>query len=34
MLSDRLGIDVWYAVIGGSLGGMQAYNGRWIILIV
>ena len=24
MLSDRLGIDVWYAVIGGSLGGMQA----------
>jgi homoserine O-acetyltransferase len=24
MLSDRLGIDVWYSVIGGSLGGMQA----------
>src|SRR6056300_1267822 len=24
MLADRLGIDVWAAVIGGSLGGMQA----------
>lgn len=24
MLSDRLGISVWYAVVGGSLGGMQA----------
>jgi len=24
MLADRLGIDIWAAVIGGSLGGMQA----------
>ncbi|TXJ08736.1 MAG: homoserine O-acetyltransferase [Acinetobacter sp.] len=24
MLSERLGIDVWHAIIGGSLGGMQA----------
>ncbi|MER2012817.1 MAG: homoserine O-acetyltransferase, partial [Psychrobacter alimentarius] len=24
MLSDRLGIDVWHAVVGGSMGGMQA----------
>ncbi len=24
MLSDRLGVSVWYAVVGGSLGGMQA----------
>ena len=29
MLSDRLGIDTWYAVIGGSLGGMQAM--QWSI---
>ncbi len=27
MLADRLGIDCWAAVIGGSLGGMQAM--RW-----
>ena len=24
MLSDRLGIDKWHAIIGGSMGGMQA----------
>lgn len=24
MLSDRLGIDIWHAVVGGSMGGMQA----------
>lgn len=24
MLADRLGIDVWHAVVGGSMGGMQA----------
>jgi homoserine O-acetyltransferase len=24
MLSERLGIEVWHAVVGGSLGGMQA----------
>ena len=24
MLSDRLGIDVWHAIVGGSMGGMQA----------
>ena len=24
ILSDRLGIDVWHAVVGGSMGGMQA----------
>lgn len=24
MLSDRLGIEVWHAVVGGSMGGMQA----------
>lgn len=24
LLSDRLGIEVWYSIIGGSLGGMQA----------
>lgn len=29
MLMDHLGIDVWAAVIGGSLGGMQAM--RWCI---
>ncbi|HSC75082.1 MAG TPA: homoserine O-acetyltransferase [Pseudomonadales bacterium] len=29
MLMDALGIDVWAAVIGGSLGGMQAM--RWCI---
>lgn len=28
-LADRLGIDVWAAVIGGSLGGMQAM--RWAL---
>jgi homoserine O-acetyltransferase len=28
-LADRLGIDCWHAVIGGSLGGMQAL--RWSI---
>ncbi|TCS38134.1 homoserine O-succinyltransferase MetX [Reinekea marinisedimentorum] len=28
-LADRLGIDCWYAVVGGSLGGMQAL--RWSI---
>lgn len=28
-LADRLGIDQWHAVIGGSLGGMQAL--RWSI---
>ncbi|TCO75307.1 homoserine O-succinyltransferase MetX [Chromatocurvus halotolerans] len=29
-LADRLGIDCWAAVIGGSLGGMQAM--RWALL--
>jgi len=29
MLSDRLGIDKWAAVVGGSLGGMQVL--RWAI---
>lgn len=24
MLSDRLGIEIWHAVVGGSMGGMQA----------
>ncbi len=24
MLSDRLGIDCWHAIVGGSMGGMQA----------
>ena len=24
MLSDRLGINVWHAIVGGSMGGMQA----------
>ena len=24
MLSDRLGIEVWHAIVGGSMGGMQA----------
>lgn len=24
MLADRLGIDVWHAIVGGSMGGMQA----------
>jgi homoserine O-acetyltransferase len=28
-LADHLGIDCWYAVVGGSLGGMQAL--RWSI---
>jgi homoserine O-acetyltransferase len=30
MLADRLGIDCWAAVVGGSLGGMQAM--RWALL--
>ena len=30
LLADRLGIDCWAAVIGGSLGGMQAM--RWSLL--
>ena len=30
MLADRLGIDCWAAVIGGSLGGMQAM--RWALM--
>ena len=33
MLSDRLGIEVWYSIIGGSLGGMQALQWsdiRWM----
>ena len=29
MLSDRLGIDVWHAVVGGSMGGMQAL--QWAV---
>lgn len=29
LLADRLGIDVWYAVVGGSLGGMQAL--QWAV---
>lgn len=29
LLSDRLGINTWYAVVGGSLGGMQAL--QWSI---
>jgi homoserine O-acetyltransferase len=29
MLADRLGIDCWAAVVGGSLGGMQAM--RWAL---
>lgn len=29
MLADRLGIDCWYAVVGGSLGGMQAQ--QWAV---
>lgn len=29
MLADRLGIDVWHAVVGGSMGGMQAL--QWSI---
>lgn len=29
MLADHLGIDVWHAVVGGSMGGMQAL--RWAI---
>ena len=28
MLSDRLGIDVWYSIIGGSLGACRPCNGR------
>lgn len=30
LLADRLGIEVWAAVVGGSLGGMQAM--RWSLL--
>ena len=29
MLSDRLGIDTWHAIVGGSMGGMQAL--QWSI---
>lgn len=29
MLADRLGISCWYAVVGGSLGGMQAQ--QWAV---
>lgn len=29
MLADRLGVDVWHAVVGGSMGGMQAL--QWSI---
>ena len=29
MLSDRLGIEVWHAIVGGSMGGMQAL--QWSI---
>lgn len=29
ILADRLGIDVWHAVVGGSMGGMQAL--QWSI---
>lgn len=29
LLSERLGIDVWHAIVGGSLGGMQAL--QWSI---
>lgn len=29
LLADRLGIDVWHAVVGGSMGGMQAL--QWSI---
>ncbi|MCF8998621.1 homoserine O-succinyltransferase MetX [Acinetobacter nectaris] len=29
LLSDQLGIDKWYAIVGGSLGGMQAL--QWSI---
>lgn len=29
MLSDHLGIDVWHAVVGGSMGGMQAL--QWAV---
>ena len=29
MLSDRLGIDVWHAIVGGSMGGMQAL--QWAV---
>lgn len=29
MLSDRLGIDCWHAIVGGSMGGMQAL--QWAI---
>ncbi len=29
MLSDRLGIDVWHAIVGGSMGGMQAM--QWAV---
>ena len=29
MLSDYLGIDIWHAIVGGSMGGMQAM--QWSI---
>ena len=29
MLSDRLGINIWHAIVGGSMGGMQAL--QWSI---
>ena len=29
MLSDRLGIEVWHAIVGGSMGGMQAM--QWAV---
>ena len=29
MLSDRLGIDIWHAIVGGSMGGMQAL--QWAV---
>ena len=29
MLSDRLGIEVWHAIVGGSMGGMQAL--QWAV---
>ncbi len=31
MLSDRLGIEVWHAIVGGSMGGMQAM--QWSVII-
>jgi len=29
LLADRLGIDIWHAIVGGSLGGMQAL--QWAV---